>query len=53
MNTLENGSKNLKVDPLVDSEPVKVLVVLSDVGAGGKVNKDSAKSEVLNSLEFI
>ena len=52
MNTLKNGSKNLKVDPLVDSEPVKVLVVLSDVGARGKV-KDSAKSEVLNSLEFI
>ena len=51
MDTLEGGSKDFEVISLVNSEPVKVLVVLSYMCTRMEV-QDSAKGKVLDSLKF-
>ena len=51
MNALEDYGKKLEMDSLVNSEPVKVLVVLSYMCTRMEV-QDSAKGKVLDSLKF-
>ena len=51
MDALEDYGKKLEMDSLVNSEPVKVLVVLSYMCTRMEV-QDSAKGKVLDSLKF-
>ena len=51
MDALEDNGEYLEVNSLVNSQPVKVLVVLGCVWAGVEVEY-SAKSEVLDTLKF-
>ena len=51
MDTLEDERKNFKVNSLIHSEPVKVMIVLCHMGTRVKI-EHSAEGKVLDSLEF-
>ena len=51
MNALEDDGKNFEVDALVNSKPVKILIVFSYMRARAEV-QNSTKGKVLNSLKF-
>lgn len=51
MDAFEDDGEDFEVNSLVNSEPVKVLIVLSKVGARVEI-EHSTKSEVLDPLEF-
>ena len=51
MDTLKGDSKDFEVIPLVNSEPVKVLIVLGYMGTRVKVEY-CTRGKVLNPLEL-
>ena len=51
MNALENDGKKFEVDALVNSKPVKSLIVFSYMRARTEV-QNSTKGKVLNSLKL-